>query len=43
VPHARWFAWTTGRWLLQRILQRLFEHMLLAFAALATLRLIGAF
>jgi uncharacterized membrane protein YfcA len=33
----------TGRWLLERIPQRLFEHMLLAFAALAALRLIGAF
>ena len=33
----------TGRWLLQRIPQRLFEHMLLAFAVLAALRLIGAF
>ena len=33
----------TGRWLLERIPQRLFEHMLLAFAVLAALRLIGAF
>lgn len=33
----------TGRWLLQRIPQRLFEHMLLAFAVLAALRLISAF
>jgi uncharacterized membrane protein YfcA len=32
-----------GRWLLERIPQRLFEHMLLAFAVLAALRLIGAF
>ena len=32
-----------GRWLLERIPQRLFEHMLLAFAMLAALRLIGAF
>ena len=32
-----------GRWLLERIPQRLFEHMLLTFAALAALRLIGAF
>lgn len=32
-----------GRWLLERIPQRLFEHLLLAFAALASLRLIGAF
>ena len=32
-----------GRWLLKRIPQRLFEHMLLAFAVLAALRLIGAF
>jgi uncharacterized protein len=32
-----------GRWLLQRIPQRLFEHMLLGFAVLAALRLIGAF
>ena len=31
-----------GRWLLERIPQRLFEHMLLAFAVLAALRLIGA-
>ena len=33
----------TGRWLLERIPQRLFEHLLLAFAVLAALRLIGAF
>ena len=33
----------TGRWLLVRIPQRLFEHMLLAFAVLAALRLIGTF
>ena len=33
----------TGRWLLERIPQRVFEHMLLAFAVLAALRLIGAF
>jgi uncharacterized membrane protein YfcA len=33
----------TGRRLLERIPQRLFEHMLLAFAMLAALRLIGAF
>ena len=33
----------TGRWLLERIPQRLFEHMLLAFAVLAALRLIGTF
>ena len=33
----------TGRWLLERIPQRLFEHMLLAFAVLAALRLTGAF
>ena len=32
-----------GRWLLERIPQRLFEHLLLAFAVLAALRLIGAF
>ena len=32
-----------ARWLLERIPQRLFEHMLLAFAVLAALRLIGAF
>jgi uncharacterized membrane protein YfcA len=32
-----------GRWLLERIPQRLFEHMLLAFAVLAALRLIRAF
>ena len=32
-----------GRWLLERIPQRLFEHMLLAFAVIAALRLIGAF
>ena len=32
-----------GRWLLERIPQRLFEHLLLAFALLAALRLIGAF
>jgi uncharacterized membrane protein YfcA len=32
-----------GRWLLERIPQRLFEHMLLAFAVLAALRLVGAF
>ena len=32
-----------GRWLLERIPQWLFEHMLLAFAVLASLRLIGAF
>jgi len=32
-----------GRWLLARIPQRLFEHMLLAFAVLAALRLIRAF
>jgi uncharacterized protein len=32
-----------GRWLLERIPQRLFEHMLLAFGVLAALRLIGAF
>ena len=32
-----------GRWLLERIPQRLFEHMLLGFAVLAALRLIGAF
>jgi len=32
-----------GRWLLERIPQRLFEHMLLAFAVLAALRLTGAF
>jgi uncharacterized membrane protein YfcA len=32
-----------GRWLLERIPQRLFEHMLLAFAVLAALRLIGVF
>jgi uncharacterized protein len=32
-----------GRWLVKRIPQRLFEHMLLAFAVLAALRLIGAF
>jgi len=32
-----------GRWLLERIPQRLFEHMLLVFAVLAALRLIGAF
>jgi len=32
-----------GRWLLERIPQRLFEHILLAFAVLAALRLIGAF
>jgi len=31
------------RWLLERIPQRLFEHMLLVFAAVAALRLIGAF
>jgi uncharacterized membrane protein YfcA len=31
-----------GRWLLARIPQRLFEHILLAFAVLAALRLIGA-
>jgi uncharacterized membrane protein YfcA len=31
-----------GRWLLERIPQRLFEHLLLAFAVLAALRLIGA-
>ena len=30
-----------GRWLLVRIPQRLFEHLLLAFAVLAALRLIG--
>lgn len=33
----------TGRWLLERIPQRLFEHLLLAFAMLAALRLMGAF
>jgi len=33
----------TGRWLLVRIPQRLFEHLLLVFAVLAALRLIGAF
>ena len=33
----------TGRWLLARIPQRLFDHMLLAFAVLAALRLIGTF
>ena len=32
-----------GRWLLERIPQRLFEQMLLAFAVIAALRLIGAF
>jgi hypothetical protein len=32
-----------GRWLLDRIPQRLFEHMLLGFAVLAALRLIGTF
>ena len=32
-----------GRWLLERIPQRLFEHMLLAFAVLAALRLIRVF
>ncbi len=32
-----------GRWLLERIPQALFERMLLAFAVLAALRLIGAF
>lgn len=32
-----------GRWLLERIPQRLFDHMLLGFAVLAALRLIGAF
>ena len=32
-----------GRWLLERIPQRLFEHMLLGFAVLAALRLIGAY
>ena len=33
----------TGRWLLERIPQWLFEHLLLAFAALAALRLIAVF
>ena len=33
----------TGRWLLERIPQRLFEHLLLAFAVIAALRLIGDF
>lgn len=32
-----------GRWLVERIPQRIFDHMLLAFAVLAALRLIGAF
>ena len=32
-----------GRWLVERIPQRLFEHMLLGFAVLAALRLIGVF
>ena len=32
-----------GRWLLERIPQRLFEHLLLVFAVLAALRLMGAF
>ena len=32
-----------GHWLLERIPQRLFEHMLLGFAVLAALSLIGAF
>lgn len=31
-----------GRWLLERIPQRVFEHLLLSFAVLAALRLIGA-
>ncbi len=32
-----------GRWLLERIPQRLFEQILLAFAVIAAVRLIGAF
>lgn len=32
-----------GRWLLERIPQRVFEHLLLAFAVLAAIRLMGAF
>jgi hypothetical protein len=32
-----------GRWLIHRVPQRLFNHLLLAFAGLAALRLIGAF
>jgi uncharacterized membrane protein YfcA len=32
-----------GRWLTRLIPQRLFDNVLLAFAAIAALRLIGAF
>jgi hypothetical protein len=32
-----------GRWLIQRVPQKLFNQLLLAFAALAALRLIGVF
>ena len=33
----------TGRWLIQRVSQRLFDALLLTFAAMAALRLIGLF
>jgi len=32
-----------GRWLIRRVSQRLFDGLLLAFAALAALRLLGIF
>ncbi|HET7697637.1 MAG TPA: sulfite exporter TauE/SafE family protein [Vicinamibacterales bacterium] len=32
-----------GRWLLERIPQRVFEHLLLAFAVLSAIKLMGAF
>jgi uncharacterized membrane protein YfcA len=33
----------SGRWLMTRLPQRLFDGLLLAFAAVAALRLIGVF